>query len=72
MVDEEANNGHYDELTELTGMPFMVCNAHALVLTATTSLFRTARNGTTPKPCMRQLSGRSGGGRRGDPKLRGG
>ncbi len=38
MVDEEANNGHYDEL---------------LVLTATTSLFRTARNGTTPKPCMR-------------------
>jgi len=26
MVDEEANDGHYDELTALTGMPFMVCN----------------------------------------------
>jgi hypothetical protein len=26
MVDEEANNGHYDELTALTGMPFMACN----------------------------------------------
>jgi hypothetical protein len=30
MVDEEANNGHYDELTELTGMPFMVCNGPCL------------------------------------------
>ena len=30
MVDEEANNGHYDELTELTGMPFMVCNGSCL------------------------------------------
>lgn len=27
MVDEEANNGHYDELTELTGIPFLVCNS---------------------------------------------
>jgi hypothetical protein len=26
MVDEEANNGHYDELTALTGVPFLVCN----------------------------------------------
>src|SRR4029077_12772672 len=26
MVDEEANNGHYDELTALTAMPFMACN----------------------------------------------
>ncbi len=26
MVDEEANNGHYDELTALTGIPFLVCN----------------------------------------------
>lgn len=26
MVDEDANNGHYDELTALTGSPFLVCN----------------------------------------------
>ncbi len=26
MVDEQANNGHYDELTALTGVPFLVCN----------------------------------------------
>jgi hypothetical protein len=26
MVDEEANNGHYDELTALTAIPFFVCN----------------------------------------------
>ena len=26
MVDEEANNGNYDELTALTGIPFWVCN----------------------------------------------
>jgi hypothetical protein len=26
MVDEEANDGHYDELTALTDMPFLVCN----------------------------------------------
>jgi hypothetical protein len=26
MVDEEANNGNYDELTALTGLPFLVCN----------------------------------------------
>ncbi len=52
MVDEEASNGHYDELTALTDIPFCA-TARVLVLTATTSLFRTARNGTTPKPCMR-------------------
>ncbi len=26
MVDEDANNGHYDGLTALTGSPFLVCN----------------------------------------------
>jgi len=26
MVDEEANNGHYDELTALTDIPFLLCN----------------------------------------------
>ncbi len=26
MVDEEADNGNYDELTALTGIPFLVCN----------------------------------------------
>ncbi len=26
MVDEEANNGNYDELTAVTGIPFLVCN----------------------------------------------
>jgi hypothetical protein len=26
MVDEESNNGHYDELTALTDIPFLVCN----------------------------------------------
>jgi hypothetical protein len=26
MVDEEANSGHYDDLTTLTGVPFLVCN----------------------------------------------
>ncbi len=26
MVDEEASNGHYDELTALTDIPFLVCN----------------------------------------------
>lgn len=26
MVDEEASNGHYDELTALTGIPFLACN----------------------------------------------
>jgi hypothetical protein len=26
MVNEEANNGNYDELTALTGIPFLVCN----------------------------------------------
>ncbi len=26
MVDEEANNGNYDELTALTDVPFLVCN----------------------------------------------
>jgi len=25
MVDEQANYGHYDELTALTGVPFLVC-----------------------------------------------
>ncbi len=25
MVDEQANYGHYDELTALTGIPFLVC-----------------------------------------------
>jgi hypothetical protein len=27
MVDEEANNGNYDELIALTGIPFLVCNS---------------------------------------------
>jgi hypothetical protein len=27
MVDEEANNGNYDELTALTGIPFLVSNS---------------------------------------------
>jgi hypothetical protein len=27
MVDEQANNGNYDELTALTGIPFLVCNS---------------------------------------------
>ena len=27
MVDEEANNGNYDELTALTDIPFLVCNS---------------------------------------------
>ncbi len=26
MVDEQANNGNYDELTALAGIPFLVCN----------------------------------------------
>jgi hypothetical protein len=26
MVDEQAKSGHYDELTTLTGIPFLVCN----------------------------------------------
>lgn len=26
MVDEDADNGHYDELTGLTDTPFLVCN----------------------------------------------
>jgi hypothetical protein len=26
MVDEEAANGNYDDLTALTGVPFLVCN----------------------------------------------
>ncbi len=26
MVDEEANDGHYEELTALTSIPFLVCN----------------------------------------------
>ncbi len=26
MVDEQANNGHYDELTTLTGAAFLACN----------------------------------------------
>ena len=26
MVDEEADNGNYDELTALTDIPFLVCN----------------------------------------------
>ncbi len=26
MVDEEANEGNYDELTALNGIPFLVCN----------------------------------------------
>jgi hypothetical protein len=26
MVEEAANNGNYDELTTLTGIPFFVCN----------------------------------------------
>ena len=26
MMDEEADSGHYDELTALTGIPFLVCN----------------------------------------------
>lgn len=26
MVDEQASNGHYDELTALTRIPFLVCN----------------------------------------------
>ena len=25
MVDDEANYGHYDELTDLKGVPFLVC-----------------------------------------------
>ena len=27
MVDEQANNGNYDELTALTGIPFLVANS---------------------------------------------
>lgn len=26
MVDEQASNGHYDELTALIGVPFLACN----------------------------------------------
>ena len=26
MVDEDADNGHYDELTALRGVPFLACN----------------------------------------------
>lgn len=29
MVDEDADNGHYDELTGLTDTPFLVCNGSA-------------------------------------------
>jgi hypothetical protein len=27
MVDEQANYGHYDELTALTGIPFLACGS---------------------------------------------
>jgi hypothetical protein len=27
MVDDQANYGHYDELTSLTGIPFLVCGS---------------------------------------------
>jgi hypothetical protein len=27
MVDDQANYGHYDELTALTGIPFLVCGS---------------------------------------------
>jgi hypothetical protein len=27
LVDEQANYGHYDELTALTGIPFLVCGS---------------------------------------------
>lgn len=27
MVDEEANNGHYDEFTSLSDIPFLLCNS---------------------------------------------
>ena len=30
MVDEQANYGHYDELTALTGIPFLVCGSSCL------------------------------------------
>ncbi len=53
MVEEVANNGNYDELTGLMGFLSLRVTARVLVLTATTSLFRMERNGTTPKPCMR-------------------
>jgi hypothetical protein len=53
MLDEEASTANYDELTALTGIPFLVCNSSVLALSATTSLFRTARSGTTPRLCMR-------------------
>jgi hypothetical protein len=30
VVDEKANNGHYDELTALTDFPFLACNGSCL------------------------------------------
>jgi hypothetical protein len=30
MVDEQANGGHYDEITALAGVPFLVCSGSCL------------------------------------------
>jgi len=53
MVDEEANEGNYDELTALSGIPSWCVMVRVQVLSVTTSLFRMACSGTTAKPCMR-------------------
>ena len=52
MVDEESDN-ETNELTALTGIPFLVCNGSCPGVYTITSLFRTAGNGTTPKLYMR-------------------
>jgi len=49
MVDEQANYGHYDELTALTGIPFLVCGSSCPSAYGDHLIVRTARNGTTLK-----------------------
>ncbi len=53
MVDEQANNANYDELTALTGIPFLVCNGSCPGAYGDHLLVFDGRDGTTPMLYMR-------------------
>ena len=69
VADEQADNGHYDELTALTGIPFLVCNGscpgtygdHLMDMVSNSHCFRWQRVAILRGPAREQLPGCAGG-----------
>ena len=59
MIAEEAENGKYDELTSLQGIPFIVCNDAVRAVSAIISSLPAAGDGITPRRSTRVVTPRS-------------